>query len=391
MLRRIRTFLFSPGTVWSAGGLLFVGFMAGIVFWGAFNWTVEATNTERFCISCHVMRDNPYVEYQDTIHHTNASGVGAVCADCHVPRDWMPKMVRKATATRELYHWLIGTIDTPEKYEEHRAAMAQRVWDTMTANDSLECRNCHVEDRFDYSRMAAADARVMQEGLARGETCIDCHKGIAHRLPDMTTGYTRMQRDLVATALSQRGAGDPLFPITTISHYLDAVDAAADINAAGQVLAATRMEVLGRDGDAIRVRIEGWQQEGAERIIYARPGKRIFEATLTPDTTDRVEVHASQVDPDTDLVWSRVSLDTWVRPGEVIDDVDALWSYARTMKDAACGACHAPRDPTHHTANQWIGVLRGKTQTVALQPEEMRIIQKYMQLRARDLEATDGH
>ena len=34
-----------------AGGL--VTFVAGILFWGGFNWTLEMTNTEAFCTSCH--------------------------------------------------------------------------------------------------------------------------------------------------------------------------------------------------------------------------------------------------------------------------------------------------------------------------------------------------
>ena len=389
MFRKIWAFLFTPSAVYSVAVLLIVGFIGGIIFWGGFNWALKATNSEAFCISCHVMRDHPYEEYQGSIHHTNASGVGAVCSDCHVPREWLPMMVRKVYATREIYHYLAGTIGTPELYEEHRARMAQNVWTQMERNDSAECRNCHVETRFDYSQMDPEGARVMQEGLARGETCIDCHRGIAHQLPDMTTGYTRMQTDLETLASRQQGAGDTLYAITTIGHFLDAADASADDNAVGQVLAGTPLEVIERDGEAIRVRIQGWQQEGAERIIYARRGQRIFQATLTPATTDRVDVGESEVDPDTDLTWSRVSLDTWIRPGQVIDDLDLIMDYADAMNTAACGACHAPRPRAHQTANQWIGVLRGKAQTVSLSSEQMRILQRYMQLGARDVRDDD--
>jgi cytochrome c-type protein NapC len=49
-----------------AGGL--VMFVAGILFWGGFNWTLEMTNTEEFCISCPEMRDFFYPEYKETIH-----------------------------------------------------------------------------------------------------------------------------------------------------------------------------------------------------------------------------------------------------------------------------------------------------------------------------------
>ena len=52
----------NPGGLWarlrrpsgkSLGGLLAVGFMVGVLFWGGFNTALEATNTEKFCISCH--------------------------------------------------------------------------------------------------------------------------------------------------------------------------------------------------------------------------------------------------------------------------------------------------------------------------------------------------
>ena len=47
--------------------LLAGGFVAGVIFWGGFNTVLEMTNQEQFCISCHEMRDNVYVEYRNTI------------------------------------------------------------------------------------------------------------------------------------------------------------------------------------------------------------------------------------------------------------------------------------------------------------------------------------
>ncbi len=185
MLRKIWLFLRSPTAKYSAGTLLVVGFVSGIIFWGGFNTVVEATNTEQFCISCHEMKDNVYQEYKETIHYSNRTGVRAVCTDCHVPKSWGHKMVRKIQATNELYHTIIGTIDTPEKFEKNRLAMAQRVWKTMKETDSRECRNCH---RFDYMDLQEQDKTARKKHLRsikQGKTCIDCHQGIAHELPDM--------------------------------------------------------------------------------------------------------------------------------------------------------------------------------------------------------------
>lgn len=163
--------------------LLGLGVVMGIIFWGGFNTVLELTNKMEFCISCHEMGDTPYKEYQQTVHYKNSSGVQATCADCHVPRPWIHKVVRKIEATREIYHMLAGTIDTPEKFEEHRWTMANRVWDSMRATDSRECRNCHDYDNMDLSEQDRYARKRHTRGIDEGQTCIDCHQGVAHELP----------------------------------------------------------------------------------------------------------------------------------------------------------------------------------------------------------------
>ena len=136
------------------------GFIAGIVFWGGFNTALEATNTETFCISCHEMHDNVYQELRTTIHFTNRSGVRATCPDCHVPHEWTHKIARKMQASKEVWGWLFGTIDTREEFLAHRRTLAEHEWARLKANDSLECRNCHGFDYMDFTRQSqrAADA-----------------------------------------------------------------------------------------------------------------------------------------------------------------------------------------------------------------------------------------
>ena len=139
-------------------------------------------------------------EYEQSAHAHNPSGVPAICSDCHVPRPWGEKLVRKIKATGELYHWALGTIDTPEKFEDHRLALAQKVWRTMEASDSRECRNCHTNETMTTDKQSAL-AQKMHKRLMSGEaTCINCHKGIAHKLPDMERLYAEMEREYVSEA-----------------------------------------------------------------------------------------------------------------------------------------------------------------------------------------------
>jgi cytochrome c-type protein NapC len=175
-----------PSAYYSLGFLVVSGFVAGIIFWGGFNTAMEVTNTEKFCVTCHEMRDNVYQEIQPTIHFTNRSGVRAVCSSCHVPHDWTYKMARKMQASKEVWGWIFGTISTREKFLAKRKELAGREWERMKANDSRECRNCHEFQAMDFTRQSKRAADAHSNMLAKGErTCIDCHKGIAHRLPDM--------------------------------------------------------------------------------------------------------------------------------------------------------------------------------------------------------------
>ncbi len=169
-------------TLWGVpllGGAVF--FVLGIIFWGGFNTAMEATNTLSFCISCHEMRDTVFQEYKSTIHYQNRTGVRAICSDCHVPDPWVHKFVRKIQATRELYYKLTGSIDTKEKFEAKRLELAKRVWAAMKATDSRECRNCHDFHSMDPMHQRPRARKQHLNAFQTGQTCIDCHKGIAHK------------------------------------------------------------------------------------------------------------------------------------------------------------------------------------------------------------------
>jgi len=172
-----------PSTKYSLLGLLSVGFLSGIIFWGGFNTGMEATNTLEFCITCHEMRDNVYAEYKETIHYSNRTGVRAICSDCHVPKDWVHKMIRKSKASFEVWGKITGSIDTREKFEAKRMELASHEWARMKDNNSRECRNCHSFDAMSPELQKQTPYRKHMKAKEEGKTCIDCHKGIAHQLP----------------------------------------------------------------------------------------------------------------------------------------------------------------------------------------------------------------
>ena len=120
---------------------LFVGLIAGIILWGRFNWTLELTNNEAFCISCREMGNKPFAELEETIHYANLTGVRATCPDCHVPREWGQKVVRKINTEglesltedeRQLQSFLFATVLSHYESSHYlylRGLLPQEQWD----------------------------------------------------------------------------------------------------------------------------------------------------------------------------------------------------------------------------------------------------------------------
>jgi cytochrome c-type protein NapC len=170
---------------WSMFSIVLVGLLSGIAIWGALNTGMEYTNRTEFCVSCHEMTI-PAEELKKTVHYKNRSGTTVACADCHVassknPTDYGRKFEAKIMAARDVLGKITGVVDTPEKFEAHRLTMAKRVWERMKNADSRECRNCHKFETMDPAKQKDR-AVVKHEGaIEDGKTCIDCHKGIAHK------------------------------------------------------------------------------------------------------------------------------------------------------------------------------------------------------------------
>lgn len=167
-----------------AGGFLM--FLVGIGFSGGFAEGIHYASSLNFCAhSCHEM-EIPFQEYTQSIHYKNMPGVRAVCADCHVPPQFVPGLVRHMKASVEVVEHLLGEMNTPAKYEAHRAELAQAVWKELKANNSAECRSCHDFAAMDLAKQEPMAAKAHSAALLvnSGETCIDCHKGIAHKLPE---------------------------------------------------------------------------------------------------------------------------------------------------------------------------------------------------------------
>lgn len=176
-----------PKSRWLLGiplGAVFA-FGLGAIALGAMNFTLHATSSTEFCYTCHSHELFIKPEYEASSHFSNASGVRAGCSDCHLPHDnWFELVWTKAVVSLDIIPEVMGKIDTAEKYEAHRAEMAESVWRQFKSNDSKFCRSCHSFSAMNFDEQERNAARRHGKAEERGETCIDCHYGMVHKAPD---------------------------------------------------------------------------------------------------------------------------------------------------------------------------------------------------------------
>jgi nitrate/TMAO reductase-like tetraheme cytochrome c subunit len=102
-----------------------------------------------------------------------------------LPHDnWFDLVWTKAVVSLDIIPELMGKLDTAEKYEAHRAEMAEEVWRQFKDDDSRFCRSCHSVDAMDLEAQGRSTARRHSSAEEKGQTCIDCHYGIVHREPE---------------------------------------------------------------------------------------------------------------------------------------------------------------------------------------------------------------
>ncbi len=369
----------------SLGVIIIASFVAGVIFWGGFNTAMEYTNTEKFCIGCHEMENNVYQELQTTVHWENRSGVRATCSDCHVPHDWTNKMARKMQASKEVWGKIFGTINTREKFEAKRLELAQREWDRFKANGSLECRNCHDYGSMDWAKMSDEARRMMMPAAERNQSCMDCHKGIAHHLPAQMGSEDPMLAALAQEAGSTRLAtGNAYFTAKPVQLFTDP----GLTSPAGKLEMATEVVVAGMQGNSVQLEIPAWRKEkGFGRVLYEDFGQNIISAVLEKDVAQQdsaFDYREKKVDDLTGLPWAEVSVKLWAESGAYITSPDAMWRSAEQTYRDACSVCHAEPDPEHFGANTWPAMFAGMVGFTNMGQGTQDLVLKYLQKHSSD-------
>ena len=364
--------LFKPSGRYSILALVVVGSVLTLMALFAGHQSFEATSSTEFCISCHEMESKPYQEYLESPHFKNASGVRAECADCHIPSALPQKIYAKTVSGFDhVKGKLLGTIDTPEKYEEKRLGMAQKVWSWLEETDSATCKGCHSYNAMDHTQQSKKAQKLMMPAAEKNQTCISCHKGIAHKLPDMSAGYRTKFEKIEKTAATPKSSKK----VVTVER---AVLYSSEGKKAGKVLPATELTVIGENGDRLQVEVIGWKRKPNAKVLNASMGNKIYQATLSRKFTKTAEVINTAKD-ENGREWQQVKFIGEIENKNLLTDIDPLWDYANEMYQGTCNQCHGAPEIGHFTANEWIAQLKGMMDFVDLNKREERTLLKFLQ------------
>jgi len=351
--------------------LIVVGIGVGWLTLGGTAAVMHYTSSTEFCLSCHSM-ETAFKEYQGSVHFSNAKGIRAECSDCHIPSDPMSYLVTKIRATKDIYHeYITGKIDTSEKYEAHREALAEMVWEQFRANDSATCRSCHDYDAMETYAQSRESAKMHAYGIENNQTCIDCHKGVAHFAPQHELDSKAFDT-LVSFTKQTASNASTVYPISVI-----------DVGDLGTINPTTELEVVSVDGDARTVKLQAYQMKGAEQVLYMGEGQRSIVATLTEKGQQSLQTGEFKADVYGNE-WRMVSL-TGEISSPVVDTLDPVWAYAEELDNVYCSTCHAKIPSNHFTVNAWGPVAKSMGDRTDISAENLEILTKFFQHHAKDV------
>ena len=379
-------FFSKPGCMkWLKGwraGVLILGIVVGVMTLVAGSITVlHKTSDTAFCVSCHSM-EKPLAEYMGSIHYQNHAGIRAECSDCHIPTQPVAYMATKIGAVKDIFGEITGKIASEEQYNAHKLTMAESVWKKLKASDSATCRNCHSFDAMDILAQRPEARKAHPAAIKEGQTCIDCHRGVAHILPDMRASNSAGAAQLATLATSTSQEAKTLYSIASQSFTLQP-DAGPST---GTLFPATELKMLDHQQGLVKVRLDGWQQDEVPSILYAAAGKRIISAVLNEEAIKAITFDQTWTDSPTGTLWHQVSLTFWLPSAQLVEDRQAIWQYASGLMSSNCTGCHGLTQLDHFTANQWTGVMKGMASRTSLDKEQLRLLTQFAQYHASDMQ-----
>jgi len=360
---------------------LVVGLLGGLALWASYAGTSALMDSSAFCVSCHEMQATAD-EFSHTVHFSNRTGVRATCADCHVPKPFVARVVHMIGATGDIIGHFTGVIDTPEKFEANRLVLARRVWAEMGANASRECRGCHAFEAMDAKLQRPEAVEAMHTSMADGKSCIDCHQGIAHNLPkpparplpapvvQAAAAPPAATPAAAPAAAAPPSAGGPGF----IGQPIVPLAATPGGGAVATLYVSAPVVTVGSDAAGAHVTTKLWMKgDGAA----AGPMLAVPDGIELGRLDDPAAAKATAGTPANG--WVPVEIEGIVAANAVVADIEPVWQATEMNYEFTCGSCHDLHDPHDHTAAQWASEMPTMAKNANLQPADAMPILKWLQ------------
>jgi cytochrome c nitrite reductase small subunit len=151
---------------WSVAPLVFAAALGALAGVGSYTFSYAKglsylSKDPRACVNCHIMQ-REYDGWQKASHHTVA-----VCVDCHLPHDFVPKYLAKAENG-----WRHGKLFTTGGFVEPIEVKP-------TGRRILEenCARCHASLTAELRALSHPDiATTNHESFS----CLHCHATVGH-------------------------------------------------------------------------------------------------------------------------------------------------------------------------------------------------------------------
>ena len=150
----------------------------------------------------------------------------------------------------------------------------------------------------------------------------------------------------------------------------------------GNISPGTPVNIIGTSGKFSHVTVQGWSTQKGPSQVYSDVGQRINMVSLSDAKTAPRSVGKTTTDS-YKAVWENVTVTGWVASAALLKDQKTTWSQAGALYSKSCGACHAAHQPTDHSANEWIGVMKGMAPRTSLTKNQVALILKYLQINAK--------
>ncbi|MCK5918796.1 MAG: NapC/NirT family cytochrome c [Cocleimonas sp.] len=134
---------------------------------GVFSSSIASAEDLKALEKCETCHSKQASEFQESVHYINRSGVQATCNNCHANKKHK------------------NGVNASKVVKKPRIEMVASEWKRLKDNNSKECKTCHSPMAMDLAKQEPRSVARHEESFDAGNTsCINCHQGISHYLPD---------------------------------------------------------------------------------------------------------------------------------------------------------------------------------------------------------------